>query len=448
MFRKVLIANRGEIALRVIWACKELGIKTVAVHSEVDADSLHVRFADESVCIGPAQSSQSYLKIPSIIAAADISNADAIHPGYGFLAENAEFAEICRNCNITFIGPSPKVIALMGNKSEAKRVMKEAKVPVIPGSDGPVKDVDEAISISKEIGFPVILKASAGGGGKGMRVVNSEKEMEVAFQMAKSEALSSFSDDSIYIEKYLTRPRHIEVQILGDKYGNIIHLNERECSIQRKHQKLIEEAPSPALTPSLRKKLCETAVRGAKHVGYENAGTMEFLYQDGEFYFMEMNTRIQVEHPVTENITGIDLIKAQIMIAMGDPLPYKQKDIKIIGHSIECRINAEDPFNFVPCPGKITTFHPPGGPGVRIDTACYSGCVITPYYDSLIAKVIVRAPKREDCIARMKRALESFIIEGIKTNIPLHLKILEKRKFLKGDISTKFLEEAILQNVK
>lgn len=445
MFRKILIANRGEIALRVIWACKELGIKTVAVHSEADSDSLHVRFADESVCVGPSPSHQSYLKIPSIIAAAEISNADAIHPGYGFLSENPEFAEICRTCNITFIGPPPEIISLMGNKSEAKKAMMRANVPVLPGSEDPVKDFEEALSIAKEIDYPVILKAASGGGGKGMRVVNSEKEMEQAFKMAKSEAGASFSDDSIYVEKYLEKPRHIEVQIIGDKYGNIIHLNERECSIQRRHQKLIEEAPSPALTPLLRKELCETAVKGAKYVNYQNAGTMEFLYENEKFYFMEMNTRIQVEHPVTENITGIDLIKAQILAAAGEKMIFKQENIKVVGHSIECRINAEDPYRFTPCPGKITTFHISGGPGVRVDTAAYSGCVISPHYDSLIAKIIVRANTRGDCISRMKRALESFIIEGIKTNIPLHLKVLENRKFCSGDFSTKFLEEILPQ---
>lgn len=445
MFRKILIANRGEIALRVIWACKELGIKTVAVHSEADSDSLHVRFADESVCIGPSPSHQSYLKIPSIIAAAEISNADAIHPGYGFLSENPEFAEVCRVCNITFIGPPPEIISLMGNKSKAKNVMKEAGVPVLPGSSDPVNDYEEALSLAKEIGFPVILKAAAGGGGKGMRVVYSEKEMEQAFKMAKSEAGASFSDDSIYIEKYLENPRHIEVQILGDKFGNIIHLNERECSIQRRHQKLLEEAPSSALTPLLRKEICETAVKGAKYVGYQNAGTMEFLYENNKFYFMEMNTRIQVEHPVTENITGIDLIKAQILSAANEKMIYNQDDIKIIGHSIECRINAEDPYRFIPFPGKISTFHIAGGPGVRVDTAAYSGYVVSPYYDSLIAKLIVRAHTRQDCISRMKRALESFIIEGVKTNIPLHLKILETKNFKEGKLTTKFLEEILPQ---
>jgi acetyl-CoA carboxylase, biotin carboxylase subunit len=443
MFRKILIANRGEIALRVIWACKELGIRTVAVHSDVDADSLHVRFADESICIGPAASAQSYLKIPAIIAAAEISNSDAIHPGYGFLSENAQFAEICETCNIKFIGPSPATISLMGNKAEAKLTMKKANVAVLPGSDGPVADAETAVGLAKEIGYPVILKASAGGGGKGMRVVAEEKELAAAFAMAQAEAGAAFGNNALYIEKYLEDPRHIEVQILGDKHGNIIHLNERECSIQRRHQKLIEEAPSPALTPMLRKEVCEMAVRGAKAVNYETAGTMEFLFNAGKFYFMEMNTRIQVEHPVTENITGTDLIKAQILAAAGDKMIFKQKDIKIIGHSIECRINAEDPFRFTPSPGKITTFHVAGGPGVRVDTAAYSGCVISPYYDSLIAKLVVRAHTRNDCILRMKRALESFIVEGIKTNIPLHLKIMESRRFRAGKLSTKFLESIL-----
>ena len=443
MFRKILIANRGEIALRVIWACKELGIKSVAVHSDVDSDSLHVRFADESICIGPAPSSQSYLRIPAIIAAAEISNADAIHPGYGFLSENAEFAEICETCNITFIGPSPETIALMGNKAQAKLTMKKAGVPVLPGSDGPVESADAAAGMAKEMGYPVILKASAGGGGKGMRVVHSEKELSQAYDMAQSEADAAFGNKDLYIEKFLEDPRHIEVQVLGDKYGNVIHLNERESSIQRRHQKLIEEAPSPALTPMLRKELCETAVRGAKAVNYRTAGTMEFLYDSGKFYFMEMNTRIQVEHPVTENITSVDLIKAQILAAAGDKMIYRQKDIRIIGHSIECRINAEDPFRFTPSPGKISTFHPPGGPGVRVDATAYSGCVISPYYDSLIAKLIVRAPTRNDCILRMKRALESFIVEGIKTNIPLHLKIMESRRFRAGKLSTRFLDSIL-----
>jgi acetyl-CoA carboxylase biotin carboxylase subunit len=440
MFRKVLIANRGEIALRIIWACKELGIKTVAVHSDVDIDSLHVRFADENICIGPAPSRESYLNITNIISAAEISNADAIHPGYGFLSENAEFAQVCRACNIAFIGPSPETIALMGDKAEAKRTMKAAGVPVLPGSDGPVKDLDEAVAMAKEVGYPVILKASAGGGGKGMRVVWEEKEIVTAFQMAGAEAQAAFGNGDLYMEKYLEAPRHIEIQILGDTHGNVIHLFERECSIQRRHQKLIEEAPSPALSSMMRDEMGETAVRGALAVNYATAGTMEFLLDGGQFYFMEMNTRIQVEHPVTENITNVDLVKSQIMAAAGEKMTYRQKDLKIAGHSMECRINAEDPVRFTPSPGRITTFHAPGGPGVRVDTAAYAGYTVSPHYDSLIAKLIVRGYTRADCIMRMKRALESFVVEGIKTNIPMHLRIMEDEDFKAGRLSTRFME--------
>jgi acetyl-CoA carboxylase, biotin carboxylase subunit len=444
MFRKILIANRGEIALRIIWACKELGIKTVAVHSDVDIDSLHVRFADENICIGPAPSRESYLKITNLIAAAEISNADAIHPGYGFLSESTEFAQVCEACNITFIGPSPRTIALMGNKAEAKRTMRAAGVPVLPGSDGPVASADEAKALASDIGYPVILKASAGGGGKGMRVVRTPEELETAFQMAGSEALSAFGNGDLYIEKYLEEPRHIEVQVLGDRHGNVIHLFERECSIQRRHQKLIEEAPSPALSEIQRRELGETAVKGAEAVGYYTAGTIEFLYDNGKFYFMEMNTRIQVEHPVTENITNIDLVKAQIMAAAGEKMTYKQKDLKVAGHSMECRINAEDPVRFTPSPGRITTFHAPGGPGVRVDTAAYAGYFVSPHYDSMIAKLIVRGHTRADCIVRMKRALESFMVEGIKTNIPMHLKIMEDEDFKAGRLSTKFMERYLV----
>ncbi len=440
MFRKILIANRGEIALRIIWACKELGIKTVAVHSDVDIDSLHVRFADENICIGPAPSRDSYLKITNLIAAAEISNADAIHPGYGFLSESAEFAQVCEACNIAFIGPSPQTIALMGNKAEAKRTMKAARVPVLPGSDGPVPTAAEAKALAAGMGYPVILKASAGGGGKGMRVVRSEGELDTAFQMAGAEATSAFGNGDLYLEKYLEEPRHIEVQILGDKHGNIIHLFERECSIQRRHQKLIEEAPSPALSAMQRSELGHTAVKGAAAVNYFTAGTMEFLYDKGKFYFMEMNTRIQVEHPVTENITNIDLVKAQIMAAAGEKMTYRQKDLKIAGHSMECRINAEDPIRFTPSPGKITTFSIPGGPGVRVDTAAYAGYFVSPHYDSLIAKLIVRGHTRADCIMRMKRSLESFVVEGIKTNIPMHLRIMDDEDFKAGNLSTKFME--------
>jgi acetyl-CoA carboxylase biotin carboxylase subunit len=440
MFRKVLIANRGEIALRIIWACKELGIKTVAVHSDVDIDSLHVRFADENICIGPAPSRDSYLNITNLIAAAEISNVDGIHPGYGFLSESAEFAQVCQACNITFIGPSPQTIALMGNKAEAKKTMKAAGVPILPGSDGPVATVDEAKAIAAEVGYPVILKASAGGGGKGMRVVNAEGEMELAFQMAGSEAASAFGNGDLYLEKYLEAPRHIEIQILGDQFGNVIHLFERECSIQRRHQKLIEEAPSPVLTPMLRAEMGETAVKGAQAVGYSTVGTMEFLYDKDRFYFMEMNTRIQVEHPVTENVTGVDLVKAQIMAAAGEKMQWKQKDIKLTGHSMECRINAEDPHRFTPSPGRITTFHSPGGPGVRVDTAAYAGYFVSPHYDSLLAKLIVRGDTRKDSILRMKRSLESFVVEGIKTNIPMHLKIMEDEDFQAGRLSTRFMD--------
>ena len=440
MYRKVLIANRGEIALRIIWACKELGIKTVAVHSDVDIDSLHVRFADENVCIGPAPSRDSYLNITNLIAAAEVSNVDAIHPGYGFLSESAEFAQVCQACNIAFIGPTPKTISLMGNKAEAKRTMKGAGVPILPGSDGPVADVDAAKGIAAEIGYPIILKASAGGGGKGMRVVPEEKDMELAFQMAGAEATAAFGNGDLYLEKYLEAPRHIEIQILGDQFGNVIHLFERECSIQRRHQKLIEEAPSPALSEFLRKEMGEAAVKGALAVGYHTVGTMEFLYYDRKYYFMEMNTRIQVEHPVTENITGIDLIKAQIMADAGEKMTWRQKDVKISGHSMECRINAEDPVRFTPSPGRITTFHAPGGPGVRVDTAAYAGYFVSPHYDSLIAKLIVRGNTRQDVIMRMKRALDSFVVEGIKTNIPMHLKIMDEEDFIEGRLSTKFME--------
>jgi len=440
MFRKILIANRGEIALRIIWACKELGIKTVAVHSDVDIDSLHVRFADENICIGPAPSRDSYLNITNLIAAAEVSNVDAIHPGYGFLSESAEFAQVCEACNITFIGPSPQTIALMGNKAEAKRTMKAAGVPILPGSDGPVASADEARRIAADIGYPVILKASAGGGGKGMRVVAEEKDLELAFQTAGAEAMAAFGNADLYVEKYLEAHRHIEIQILGDKFGNVVHLFERECSIQRRHQKLIEEAPSVVLNDLLRKEMGETAVRGAQAVNYATVGTMEFLYDDRKYYFMEMNTRIQVEHPVTENVTGIDLIKAQIMAAAGEKMIWRQKDIKIHGHSMECRINAEDPVRFTPSPGKITTFHAPGGPGVRVDTAAYAGYFVSPHYDSLLAKLIVRGNTRQEVILRMKRALESFVVEGIKTNIPMHLKILDDEDFVAGRLSTKFME--------
>ena len=445
MFKKILIANRGEIALRIIRACKELGIPTVAVYSEADTDSLHVRFADECVKIGPGPSSQSYLNIPRIISAAEVTNADAIHPGYGFLAENAQFAEICESCNINFIGPSSDMIASMGDKSFAKTKMKKAGIRTIPGSDGIVNDLKTAETIAEEIGFPVIFKATAGGGGRGMRVVNEKKELEKAFITARTEANAAFSNPNLYLEKYFEHPRHIEVQILGDKYGNVVALGERECSIQRKHQKLIEESPSPAVNDKLRKKLIDTAVRAAKQVRYESAGTIEFLLdQDGSFYFMEMNTRIQVEHPVTEVVFGLDLIKKQILLGAGEKLDSIIRGYKLRGHAIECRINAEDPDkNFRPCPGKIEAFHVPGGPGVRVDTHAYSQYVIPSFYDSLIAKLITSGKDREEAIVRMKRALDEFIIEGVATTIPFHKRVMNDTDFQQGNFDTKYIERIL-----
>ncbi len=442
MFKKILIANRGEIALRIINACRELGIKTVAVYSEADKNSLHVKFADECICIGPAQSFKSYLHIPSIIAAAEITGADAIHPGYGFLAENAQFAEVCKSCGITFIGPQPDHIKLMGDKAIARQTVMKKNVPVVPGSKGGLSDFKELKSLASEIGYPVILKASAGGGGKGMRVVWTEDELRTQFETAKNEALSAFGNDEIYLEKYIVNPRHIEIQLVADNFGNVIHLGERECSIQRNHQKIIEEAPSAILNEDLRKAMGQAAKKVASAIGYSNVGTVEFLLdKDNNFYFMEMNTRIQVEHTVTEGVTDVDLVKLQIELAAGEKLKLKQRDIKIKGHAIECRINAEDPKTFMPSPGKIEAFHSPGGPGIRIDTAAYAGYTVPPYYDSMIAKVISHGRTREEAIARMKRALEMFLIEGIKTNIPLHLKILSDKLFIKGDINTHFMEE-------
>ena len=440
MFNKILIANRGEIALRVIRTCKELGIKTVAVYSEADEESLHVTFADEAVCIGPPFSKDSYLKIPEIISAAQITGADAIHPGYGFLAENADFSEICAESSIKFIGPSPEMINAMGAKAFAKDTMKKNGVPVIPGSDGIIEDVNEAKTLSTEIGYPVILKPSAGGGGKGMRIVWKEDEFDGAFQIARSEAELAFGDPAIYIEKFLENPRHIEIQIMGDKFGNVYHYGERDCSVQRRHQKLIEEAPSPAIDSEMRKKIGEAAVLGAKSVNYEGAGTVEFLMDKHKnFYFMEMNTRIQVEHPVTEMAYDVDLIRQQILVAAGKKVDTKPQ--KPVGHSIEFRINAEDPYNdFRPSPGKITSLHYPGGFGVRIDSHIYQSYSIPPYYDSLIAKLIVWGKNREHAIARGKRALEEFTVEGLKTTIPFHLKVIEDKKFLSGDFDTSFIE--------
>jgi acetyl-CoA carboxylase biotin carboxylase subunit len=441
-FRKILIANRGEIACRIIWTCKEMGIQTVAVHSEADRDALHVRFADEAICIGPAQSAQSYLNIPAIISAAEIANVDAIHPGYGFLAESASFAKICEDCNIKFIGPRPEVIQMMGDKVEARRTMTAAGVPILPGSPDPIENPEEAIALAKEIGFPVIIKAAAGGGGRGMRIVRQESDLASNLELAQTEALAAFKNGSVYIERYIERPRHIEIQVMADEYGNCIHLGERECTIQRRHQKLLEEAPSPVLTPELREQMGAVAVNACKKIGYSSAGTFEFLLdEDNKFYFMEMNTRIQVEHPVTEMVTLADIVRNQILIAEGEDLGYKQEDVQIVGHSIECRINAEDPVTFVPSPGRITTFNIPGGPGVRIDTAAYPDYVVPPYYDSMIAKLIVHARTRELAIARMKRALEAMVVEGIKTTIPLHLQIMNDENFQKGNFSTKFMEE-------
>ncbi len=441
MFNKVLIANRGEIALRVIRACKELGVQTVAVYSEADRESLHVRFADDDVCIGPAPARESYLNIPRLIAAAEITGAVAIHPGYGFLAENAEFAETCVASNIAFIGPTADQIRIMGNKASARRAMLAVGVPIVPGSPGPVDDVDEALQFATGIGFPVIIKASAGGGGKGMRVAADPEDFARAFQLARSEALSAFGNGDVYVEKYLARPRHIEFQIMGDSHGNVIHLGERDCSVQRRHQKLIEEAPSPAMTPELRKAMGDAAVRGAKAIDYVGAGTIEMLLnEDNSFYFMEMNTRIQVEHPVTEMLTGIDLVKEQIRVAAGERLSVLALP-PLRGHVIECRVNAEDPArNFQPSPGRIDVFHPPGGPGVRLDTHVYTGYSVPPYYDSLLAKLICQGRDRDEAIRRMQIALESFIVEGVTTTIPFLARVMHNPEFQAGKFDTKFLE--------
>jgi acetyl-CoA carboxylase, biotin carboxylase subunit len=441
MFRKVLIANRGEIALRVIRACREMGIRTVAVYSEADRESLHVRFADEDVCIGPAAARDSYLNIPRIIAAAEITGADAIHPGYGFLAENAEFAEICERSDIVFIGPSAEHIRLMGNKAVARRTMMGVGVPTVPGSEGAIEDGEAALAIAAEIGFPVLIKAAAGGGGKGMRVAHDAETFSAQLQMAQNEARAAFSDQSVYLEKYLARPRHIEIQLMGDHHGNVVHFNERECSLQRRHQKLLEEAPSVALTPELRAAMGEAAIRGAKAIGYFSAGTVEFLLdEDGSFYFMEMNTRIQVEHPVTELVTGVDLVKEQISVAAGERLSVDTPP-PLRGHCIECRINAEDPSrNFAPSPGQISIFHPPGGPGVRVDTHAYAGYLVPPFYDSLIGKLIVHGNTRAEALVRTRIALESFIIEGIHTTIPFLLELLHDEDVIAGRMDTKLVE--------
>src|SRR5947208_2637251 len=441
MFKKILIANRGEVALRIIYACRELGIKTVAVFSEADENCLHVRFADEDVCIGPARSADSYLNVPAVISAAEITGADAIHPGYGFLSESAYLAEVCEACHIKFIGPSPQAIRLMGDRARARKVMRKAGVPILPGSDGPVENEEKALKVAKEIGYPVIVKATAGGGGRGMRVVRAAGELSHAVKTAQREAEAAFGVGDVYIEKYVESPRHVEFQILGDHHGSVIHLGERECSIQRRHQKLIEESPSPALSEKMRRRMGSIVIDAAKAVQYTNAGTFEFLMDpDGRFYFMEANTRLQVEHPVTEMVTGVDIVKEQIRIAAGERMSYKQSEITFTGHSIECRINAEDTETFTPSPGVIPVFSVPCGPRLRGETFAHSDCTVSPYYDSMIAKIIVHGRDRQEAIARMKRTLEMTVIEGIKTTIPLHLRILGDPEFVAGKLNTSFME--------
>lgn len=441
LFKKILIANRGEIAVRIIRACRELGIKTVAVYSEADKGSLHVNLADEAICIGPSSPSQSYLNITAILSAADITDAEAIHPGYGFLSENAQFAEACVNSGITFIGPTPENIRIGGDKAKARQILKRKGIPVVPGSDGPVTSEETCLKIIKKIGLPVIFKASAGGGGRGMRIVIDEKDIEQTFFMAQREALAAFGNGELYIEKYFPKVRHIEIQILADRQGNIVHLGERDCTIQRRHQKLVEEAPSPALSEKLRKKIGEYAVKAAKALKYRNAGTFEFIVDDEmNPYFIEINTRVQVEHPVTEEITDIDIIKEQIKIAKGYPISFKQSQIRFKGHAIECRINAEDPEKFTPSPGIIDFIHFPGGPGIRVDSFLYQGCKVPPYYDSLVAKIIAKGVNRQESIERLRRALEETSIKGIKTNIPFFLKVLQHQDFIKGKFFTDFVQ--------
>ena len=445
MFKKVLIANRGEIAIRIICACRELGIKTVAVHSEADEDSLHVRFADEAVCIGPSRSIDSYLNVPAVISAAEITGADAIHPGYGFLSESAYLAEVCEACNIRFIGPDPNVIRLMGDKARARRAMKKAGVPILPGSDGPIEDEKMAMGVADDLGYPVMIKATNGGGGRGLRVVWSAQEFTQAFTMARREAETAFGVGEVYLEKFIEEPRHIEFQVLADQYGATVHLGERECSIQRRHQKLIEESPSVAITPRLRKKMGKIVVDAAKAVSYCNAGTFEFLLdKEGRYYFLEANTRLQVEHPVTEMVTGLDIVKQQIRIAVGDHLGFKQSDIQLQGHAIECRVNAESPNTFVPSPGVIGTFNVLGGPGVRIDTFAHADCTVSPLYDSLVAKIIAHGRDRDESIARMRRTLGMAVVTGIETTIPLHLDILADAGFHAGEINTGFLDRFLV----
>ncbi len=443
MFNKILIANRGEIALRIQRACRELGIPTVAVHSTADAEAMHVRLADESVCIGPPPARDSYLKIPAILSAATITGADAIHPGYGFLSENADFAEMVEAHGLTFIGPSPAHIRMMGDKIAAKTAMASLGVPLVPGSAGEVVDLDDAMVVAARIGYPVLIKAAAGGGGRGMKVATSAEGLEEAWRLARAEAKAAFGNDAVYMEKYLDRPRHIEMQVLADSHGNVVHLGERDCSLQRRHQKLLEEAGSPAITPAQRDELGETIRAGLSKLGYRNAGTLEFLYQDGQFAFIEMNTRLQVEHPVTEMVCGVDLVREQIRIAAGQALGYGQADVSFSGHAIECRINAEDPETFAASPGKVTAYHPPGGLGVRVDSALYAGYSVPPFYDSMIAKLIVHAPTREEAIARMRRSLAEFVVVGVKTTLPLHARILEDKTFQKGDYTIHWLERFV-----
>jgi len=444
MIEKVLIANRGEIALRILRACREMGVQTVAVHSTADVDAMHVRLADESVCIGPPQAQQSYLSIPAILSAAAISGADAIHPGYGFLSENADFAAMVEEHGFTFIGPTSDHIKLMGDKIAAKQAVMDAGIPVVPGSDGAVRDATEAMEIAKGIGFPVIVKATAGGGGRGMKVAMTEGDLKEAFETARAEAASVFGNGDVYIEKFLNTPRHIEVQILADHHGNVVHLGERDCSLQRRHQKVLEEAPSPALNTSQRTEIGEIVAKAIEKIGYRSVGTIEFLYEDGGFYFIEMNTRLQVEHPVTEMICGIDLVREMIRVAGGAPLGFEQKDVKFSGHSIECRINAENPETFMPSPGKITDYHAPGGLGVRVDSGLYAGYTVPPHYDSMISKLIVHGTNRNECLMRLRRALGEYVIDGIETSIPLHQRLMAQSDFVNGDYNIHWLEALVL----
>jgi len=445
MFEKILIANRGEIALRILRACKELGIHTVAVHSTADADAMHVRLADESVCIGPPPARESYLNVPSLLAACEITGADAVHPGYGFLSENARFAEILAEHNIGFIGPKAEHIRTMGDKIEAKRTAKKLGIPVVPGSEGGVTSDEEAFRIGREIGYPLLVKAAAGGGGRGMKVALTEDEMSIALQTARTEAKAAFGDDAVYLERYLQRPRHIEIQILGDGRGGAIHLGERDCSLQRRHQKVFEESPSPALNTAQRDKIGEVCANAMRQMKYLGAGTVEFLYEDGEFYFIEMNTRIQVEHPVTEMITDIDLVLEQIRVAAGGELPCRQEDLRFHGHAIECRVNAENPFNFRPSPGKILHYHPPGGLGVRVDSAAYQGYTIPPYYDSMVGKLIVHGKTRQECLMRLKRALDEFVVDGVETTLPLFRALVRNPDIIDGNYSIHWLERFLAE---